>query len=208
MDNANAVVALLPASQREDDRTTRIYQRSAIDSAANGLSTEGGGPREEVSTTMRLPSSQLDALLLQIHEEVGSRQGGPSDSASPPEVEVSSITYDELERFRRSLVDPLTLPREGVSEQAALLSAALKTVPKGAAPETLRARARKVAARLFRRASPILVRGLFRVMDVGMVCQTRLSALRARYLRRALPVASDAAAGTQNPSDTSASQPN
>lgn len=194
-----------PRLHREDDRTTRVYQRPAIECGLVPLLGRGESPPEEVSTTCRLPSADLEALLLQLQYDAGSQSAAP-EPAPATEMEVSSITFEELEAFRRSLVDSSAASDEEVSSPAIIPSAppsALST--KTTAGSMSRRRLQSAKEMILRRMGALATRCMLLLRGLGLALTSTVIKFRARHYRTKQPglIASESRAETTDEASAS-----
>jgi len=89
----------------EEDRTTRIYNRASDDEHTVRRATGGMWSSEETTKTAQLSNTELERLLLetQADDEEPPTSTFSQETASEIKIEVSKITHEELEAFRRSL---------------------------------------------------------------------------------------------------------
>lgn len=180
-----------PRVHREEDRTTRVYQRTAIESAATPLLVGGELPREEVSTTCRLPSAQLEALLLQLQYEAAAQAAAtpaPPEPTSAAEMEVSSITFEELDAFRRSLVDTRAEPDEEVLSPPTAPSAPPPALAAEAAPGSVLHRLQSAKELTLRWGGALAARCVLRLRYLALGMMATIVKLRTRRDRPVLPV--------------------
>lgn len=179
---------------REEDRTTRVYQRPAIESALLPIVVRVDLPREEVSTTSRLPSAELDALLLQVQYEAGSQAAATPprhDPTSTAEMEVSSITFEELEAFRRSLVDSRAESDEEVISSTTPTDAPPPLLSTAKTSGSIIRRAQSTGILTIRWLGAVAARCVLLLRDRSRMMMAGLARLKTRYQRpKHLPIAS------------------
>lgn len=189
-----------PRVHREEDRTTRIFQRPALESAEASRFGREDWPSDEVSTTSRLPSAHLDALLLQLQYDAGfhvAATPAPEDPR-PAVVEVSSITYEELDEFRRSLGDHLP-----ESDQQVVTPT---TPPAASLAARALSRMHSATRHTLRWGGALAARCVLRLRYLALALMATIVKLRTRRGRPVLPVPVAAASPEATTHDASASK--